>query len=82
LAPLRDILIVTIRYRILVTLGKRCHPAQAVDQQPLKTAQFYAISRKSEGVPDIQQVLPAFRHPDLSGKRLSIFITGVSSFRS
>jgi len=30
-----------------------CCLAQAIDQQPLKTAQFYAIPWKSEGGPDI-----------------------------
>jgi len=30
-----------------------CCQAQASEQQPLKTAQFYAIREKSEGVPRI-----------------------------
>jgi len=37
-----------------------CCPAQAIDQQPLKTAQFYVIPWKSEGVSAIGYAPQAF----------------------
>ena len=54
-----------------------CCQAQAIDQQPLKTAQFYVISWKSEGLSDIDTEHRRALCPHLPGRSLSDFITEI-----